>query len=122
MTIDPGPAPLAPEDIRRGQEQRLLDAWSTPKGWRYWSAVNNMHVGLWYTCAAFVFFLFETAVAARAVAMVQDGGVIAVDGSRVAIRADTICLHGDSPGADVMAMRIRDAFAAAGISVVAPAF
>ena len=62
----------------------------------------------------------QTAVAARAVAMVQDGAVIAVDGSRVAIRADTICLHGDSPGADVMAMRIRDAFAAAGIRVAAP--
>jgi len=62
----------------------------------------------------------ETAVTARAVAMVQGGVVIAVDGSRVAIRADTICLHGDSPGADVMAMRIRDAFAAAGIRVVAP--
>ena len=63
----------------------------------------------------------ETAVAARAVAMVQDGSVIAVDGSRVAIRADTICLHGDSPGADVMALRIRNAFATAGIRVAAPA-
>jgi 5-oxoprolinase (ATP-hydrolysing) subunit A len=61
-----------------------------------------------------------TAVAARAVAIVQDAAVIAVDGSRVTIRADTICLHGDSPGADVMARRIRDAFAAAGIRVVAP--
>jgi 5-oxoprolinase (ATP-hydrolysing) subunit A len=64
----------------------------------------------------------DTVVAARAVAMVQDGAVIAVDGSRVALRADTICLHGDSPGADVMAMQIRDAFTAAGIRVVAPAF
>jgi len=62
----------------------------------------------------------EAVVAARAVTMVQDGTVIAVDGSHVAIRADTICLHGDSPGADVMALRIRDAFAAAGITVVAP--
>jgi UPF0271 protein len=59
-------------------------------------------------------------VASRAVAMVQNGAVIAVDGSRLAIRADTICLHGDSPGADVMALRIRDAFAAAGIRVAAP--
>ena len=62
----------------------------------------------------------ETAVAARAVAMVKDAAVIAVDGNRVAIRADTICLHGDSPGADVMALRIRDAFADAGIRVAAP--
>ena len=62
----------------------------------------------------------ETVVAARAVAMVHEAAVVAADGSRVVIRADTICLHGDSPGADVMALRIRDAFAAAGIRVVAP--
>src|SRR5687768_3144418 len=63
MSLDPGPAPPAPEHLRKAQEQRLLDAWSTPAGWRYWSAVNNMHVGLWYTCAAFVFFLFGGALA-----------------------------------------------------------
>ncbi|TWU04938.1 cytochrome c oxidase subunit I [Stieleria varia] len=38
--------------------ERLLKAWETPKGWRYWSAVNNSEVGLWYTLAAFAFFLF----------------------------------------------------------------
>ncbi|WP_286762508.1 MULTISPECIES: cytochrome c oxidase subunit I [Rhodopirellula] len=37
---------------------RLLKAWETPKGWRYWSAVNNSEVGLWYTLTAFAFFLF----------------------------------------------------------------
>ncbi|ELP31546.1 cytochrome c oxidase subunit I [Rhodopirellula baltica] len=37
---------------------RLLKAWETPKGWRYWSAVNNSEVGLWYTLTAFGFFLF----------------------------------------------------------------
>jgi UPF0271 protein len=62
----------------------------------------------------------EAIVAARAVAMVQEAAVTAVDGSRVAIRADTICLHGDSPGADVMALRIREAFAATGIRIAPP--
>ncbi len=38
--------------------ERLLQAWQTPKGWRYWSAVNNSEVGLWYTLTAFAFFLF----------------------------------------------------------------
>jgi len=38
--------------------ERLLKAWETPKGWRYWSAVNNSQVGLWYTLTAFAFFLF----------------------------------------------------------------
>ncbi|MBC7172422.1 MAG: cytochrome c oxidase subunit I, partial [Polyangiaceae bacterium] len=56
---DPEPlAEPAPEHIRRGQEKRLLDAWRTPTGLRYWSAVNNTVVGLWYTGAAFAFFLF----------------------------------------------------------------
>ena len=55
------PEPLAappPEEVRRGQEKRLLTAWKTPEGWRYWSAVNNSEVGLWYTAASFLFFLF----------------------------------------------------------------
>lgn len=37
---------------------RLLKAWETPRGWRYWSAVNNSEVGLWYTVTSFAFFLF----------------------------------------------------------------
>ncbi|HVS62620.1 MAG TPA: cytochrome c oxidase subunit I [Thermoanaerobaculia bacterium] len=44
--------------MRRAQEERLLEAWRTPTGWRYWSAVNNSEVGFWYTCAALLFFLF----------------------------------------------------------------
>ena len=43
---DPEPLPHEPpEDQRRAQEERLLNAWETPKGWRYWSAVNN--TGSW---------------------------------------------------------------------------
>ena len=60
------PEPLShepPEDHRRAQEERLLKAWETPKGWRYWSAVNNTEVGLWYTATAFLFFLFGGALA-----------------------------------------------------------
>lgn len=38
-----------PADVRRAQEERLLRAWKTPTGWRYWSAVNNSEVGRWYT-------------------------------------------------------------------------
>ena len=54
-------APLAhepSEEVRRGQEERLMRAWKTPEGWRYWSAVNNTEVGVWYTATAFLFFLF----------------------------------------------------------------
>ena len=47
-----------PEDIQAAQTERLLEAWKTPTGWRYWSAVNNSEVGLWYTGATFFFLLF----------------------------------------------------------------
>jgi UPF0271 protein len=62
----------------------------------------------------------DSAVAARVVAMVRNGSVVAVDGSRVSIAADTICVHGDTPGAPALARSIRDALAAAGITVGAP--
>lgn len=45
-------------EVREGQEERLMKAWETPTGWRYWSAVNNSEVGMWYTAGAFAFFLY----------------------------------------------------------------
>jgi UPF0271 protein len=60
------------------------------------------------------------AVAARAVAMVRDGVVHATDGSRVRVRADTICVHGDTPGAAGLARTVRRALEAAGILVLPP--
>lgn len=54
-------------DVRSPGEQAQIDrletAWRTPTGWRYWSAVNNSHVGLWYTATAFLFFFFAGALA-----------------------------------------------------------
>ncbi|MCZ7683019.1 MAG: cytochrome c oxidase subunit I [Sandaracinaceae bacterium] len=56
---DPDPLREAPpEHVRRAQEERLLAAWRTPRGLRYWSAVNNSVVGVWYTAMALAFFLF----------------------------------------------------------------
>jgi cytochrome c oxidase subunit I+III len=45
-------------ELQAAQAERLLKAWKTPTGWRYWSAVNNSEVGLWYTGATFFFLLF----------------------------------------------------------------
>ena len=53
----------------------------------------------------------------RAVAMVCDGAVIAIDGTRVALAAGTICVHGDTPGADAIARKLRDGLEAAGVEV-----
>lgn len=58
--------PLAeppPEPLRRAQAERLLRTWKTPEGWRYWSAVNNTEVGVWYTAVSFIFFLFAGVLA-----------------------------------------------------------
>jgi len=49
--------------------------------------------------------------------MVQEGRVTAVDGTEVEVRADTLCIHGDQPGAVVFAQTIRKAFEEAGIEV-----
>ena len=57
------------------------------------------------------------AVVARAVAMVTTGTVTAVDGSQLALRADTLCLHGDTPGSAALARQVRDGLQAAGVNV-----
>jgi len=59
------------------------------------------------------------AVVARAVRMVKERTVVAVDGSVVSLEADTICVHGDTPGSDALAAQIRKGFETAGVSVKA---
>ena len=59
------------------------------------------------------------AVVARAVRMVRDRSVVALDGSVVRLEADTICVHGDTPGSDKLAGKIRAGLLAAGVRVVA---
>src|SRR5262245_60179646 len=57
------------------------------------------------------------AVVERAVRMVQTRLATAVDGSVISIDADTICLHGDTPGAATVAAKLREGLEAAGILV-----
>lgn len=58
-------------------------------------------------------------VVARAVRMVKERTVVAIDGSVVPLEADTICVHGDTPGSDDLAARIRKGLEAAGATVKA---
>jgi UPF0271 protein len=55
--------------------------------------------------------------AAQAVEIARDGSVTAADGTRVALEADTICLHGDNPHAVAIARAVRRALERAGIAV-----
>jgi len=56
-------------------------------------------------------------VTARVVRMVEDGVVAAVDGTDVPVRAESACVHGDSPGAVAMAAAVRDGLNAAGVEL-----
>lgn len=56
-------------------------------------------------------------IAERAVAIARDGRVVAVDGSEVRLDVQTLCLHGDTPGAAGHARAVRDALAVAGLDV-----
>lgn len=60
------------------------------------------------------------AVVARAVGIARDRVVRAADGTRVPLDVETICVHGDTPGAAALASRIRAALISAGIQVRAP--
>lgn len=56
----------------------------------------------------------------RALRMVRTCRVFATDGTEIAVVADTICIHGDAPGAAAFAQHIRSALHADGIAVLAP--
>ena len=59
------------------------------------------------------------AVVARVIRMVRERAVEAIDGSRVPLEVDTICVHGDTPGAAELAARVRAALTEAGVEVIA---
>ncbi|GAB48768.1 hypothetical protein MOPEL_080_00470 [Mobilicoccus pelagius NBRC 104925] len=59
------------------------------------------------------------AVAARMVQLVTTGTLTAVDGSTIHVEADSLCTHGDSPGAVRMAAAVREALVAAGVGIEA---
>jgi len=57
------------------------------------------------------------AVATRTLRMVTAGIVAAADGAALTVRADTVCIHGDTPNAAVLAGAVRAALDAAGVTV-----
>jgi len=57
------------------------------------------------------------AAASRAVSIARDGRVRAADGTWLSIAADTLCIHGDTPGAAQIARAVRTALVGAGIVV-----
>jgi 5-oxoprolinase (ATP-hydrolysing) subunit A len=57
------------------------------------------------------------AVSARVLRMLEDGAITSLSGRRIPTRIDTVCVHGDTPGAVAMGRRLRDDLAARGIAL-----
>ena len=58
-------------------------------------------------------------IADRVLRMVTDGTVTSTDGSLIAVRAESVCVHGDSPGAVQIAQMVRDRLVRRGIRLEA---
>ncbi len=56
-------------------------------------------------------------VAEHVLRMATESAVRAIDGSTLKIRAQSICVHGDSPGAVAMATAVKSALGDAGVSI-----
>lgn len=63
--------------------------------------------------------LHDAKIAApRILKMLEAGAIIAESGKHIPCQIDTICLHGDTPGAVAMARGIRDHLTNAGITII----
>jgi UPF0271 protein len=56
----------------------------------------------------------------QAIGIARDGEVHTLDGHKVQLQADTLCLHGDGAHAVLLARKLREALEAAGLRIVAP--
>lgn len=60
----------------------------------------------------------DDAALAQALSLARRQAIITVEGTHITVEADTICLHGDTPGAAARAALLRRGLEAAGIEVV----
>ncbi|GAA1356082.1 5-oxoprolinase subunit PxpA [Arthrobacter koreensis] len=56
-------------------------------------------------------------VTANMVRLATEGTIIAIDGSEIPMNAESICVHGDTPGAVAMARAVRAGLEEAGVSI-----
>lgn len=60
------------------------------------------------------------AAVARAINIIHDRSLVAQSGNKIAIRPDTLCIHGDAPNALALAQALRQAMADNNISIGLP--
>jgi len=56
--------------------------------------------------------------ASRVMQMLEEGALVCASGKRIPTRIDSVCVHGDTPGAVAMAMALREKIEGAGIKIV----
>ncbi|HEX7792595.1 MAG TPA: LamB/YcsF family protein, partial [Afipia sp.] len=56
-------------------------------------------------------------IAQRVVRMVQDGAIIAASGKIIKVKIDTVCIHGDTPGAVEIARHVRAELQRSGVAI-----
>ncbi|RJS91137.1 LamB/YcsF family protein [Salinisphaera sp. Q1T1-3] len=61
----------------------------------------------------------DETIVANMIRLAEDGVIIARDGTQVRVAAESICVHGDSPGAVTTAQAVRRALDDAGITIAA---
>src|SRR5439155_14896493 len=59
----------------------------------------------------------EETVVTRSVGIARDNEVVALTGERIAVRARSLCVHGDTPGAAALARRLRAALEQSSVRV-----
>jgi UPF0271 protein len=57
-------------------------------------------------------------VAQRALMMAKEGMVEAIDGTKIPFRPETLCVHGDTPGAVNLVRKIRETLTESGVEVL----
>ncbi len=60
------------------------------------------------------------AMAAQAISLAVTRRVKSIDAQSIEVRADTLCIHGDTPNAPDAARAVRDALEARGVTIAAP--
>jgi UPF0271 protein len=55
--------------------------------------------------------------AGRVLRMIEEQAILTADGGRIATRIDSICVHGDTPGAIAMAATVRNRIESAGLEI-----
>ena len=118
-------AAVAPDLALTGPPASRLEASARQHGMRYW---REGFVDRAYTARGTLVPRSEAGAvysdpgraAAQALLLAREGKAVAASGETVAVPAQTLCVHGDSPGAVGMARAVRTALSEAGVRLRAP--